>query len=436
MGQRVLPRVLVVDVNAWREDATSNTLMEIFRCWDPEKLALVYTSSELPNTTACRSFFQIGENQVLKSVFKPWQKVGIPVMNTPTYNDADAQAERLLRARAHKTRSKWMRLAREFVWKLGHWKSSELLAFINVFQPDVLFIPIFPYAYMGRIQKWIIRKTHKPIVCYLADDNYSYDSCQGFYDYVLRSWNRKYVRNLATRSSQMFVIVDKEKEDTDRRFGTDSVILTKSIDFTDLSYLEKLPNNPLKFVYTGSLLIGRSGTICKVADAINELNSEYGETLSELFVYSQTSLTEDVLSHLNVGASHFCGCVSHQVIQTILKDADVVVFAEALHGKEANVAKLSFSTKITDYLANGKCILAIGKEDIAPIDYFRRNNAALLAYSEAGIKQRIREIINDPSIINKYGRNAFSCALRNHEKKAMNERFISTMCKATKPNSL
>ena len=104
MGQRVLPRVLVVDVNAWREDATSNTLMEIFRCWDPEKLALVYTSSELPNTTACRSFFQIGENQVLKSVFKPWQKVGIPVMNTPTYNDADAQAERLLRARAHKTR--------------------------------------------------------------------------------------------------------------------------------------------------------------------------------------------------------------------------------------------------------------------------------------------------------------------------------------------
>ena len=63
-------------------------------------------------------------------------------------------------------------------------------------------------------------------------------------------------------------------------------------------------------------------------------------------------------------------CKRYQEIQRILQYADVVVFAEALEGKEANIAKLSFSTKITDYISNGKCVLAIGKRYIAPIDYF------------------------------------------------------------------
>ena len=44
-----LPKVLVIDVNAWRKDAGSNTLRDIFSCWDPTKLAVVYTSSQLPD---------------------------------------------------------------------------------------------------------------------------------------------------------------------------------------------------------------------------------------------------------------------------------------------------------------------------------------------------------------------------------------------------
>ena len=431
MKENTLPRVLIVDVNAWRDDAASNTLMEIFRSWDSERLALVYTSSEMPNTTACGRYFQIGENQILRSVFKPGMKVGRMVENTPSKNDADAQAEQELRTRAHRSGRKWMRLAREVVWKLGHWKTTALDEFVREFEPDILFIPIFAYAYMGRIEKHIIKMTGKPTVCYLADDNYSYDACRDVLDYVMRTWNRKYVRSLARGCKEMFVIVDKEKEDTDRRFGTDSVILTKSIDFCGKSFEGKEISNPLKFVYTGGLIIGRGKTLSVVADAINQINNKFGENKAELYVYSQTAPTEEVLRHINNGASHFCGSVPHQEIQGILQDADVVVFAEALHGKEANIAKLSFSTKITDYLASGKCILAIGKKDIAPIEYFRMNDSALIASNEEEIATRVREIITAPEMINRYGQAAFECAMKNHEKGMVTERFINTMLRAS-----
>lgn len=116
----------------------------------------------------------------------------------------------------------------------------------------------------------------------------------------------------------------------------------------------------------------------------------------------------------------------------VQQEADVVVFAESLEGKEANAAKLSFSTKITDYISNGKCVMAIGKDYIAPIDYFQRNDSALIAHSSDEIKARVEAIVDNPMITDVYGEKAFNCAVRNHEKNMMNERFISTMLKAWK----
>ena len=425
-----LPKVLIVGINAWREDGTAHTLMDIFRCWDPERVALVYTRADLPNTDVCRRYFQISESLVLKSVLKPWMKVGREVENTPSKNNADISAEHARYASAHKKSSSLLPLLREVVWKLGHWKTPALRKFVDDFNPDIVFVPIYPTVYMGWIQKYIIKLTGKPTVCYLADDNYSYDSCNGLLSYLHRFLLRRQVGPLARGCKQMFVIVDKEKEDTDTRFGTDSVILTKSLDFTEKSYQPHFPNSPLKFVYTGSMIIGRDKTLAILADAINKINEELGVTKAELYIYSQTEPKGDIFARINSGASHFCGQISRDKVQKVQQEADVVVFAEALSGKDSNEAKLSFSTKITDYLSNGKCILAIGKEDIAPIDYFRRNDSAIIATSMNEIGKQVRMIISTPELIDEYGRKAFDCAVRNHERGMMNERFITTMIKA------
>lgn len=422
-----LPKVLVVGINAWRTDGTAHTLMDIFSCWDPKKVALVYTRADLPNTLACKRFFQISESQIIKSVLKPWMKVGRVVENTPNGNTEEITTERERYAKAHKKPSAILPLLREVVWKLGRWKTPALKQFVEDFNPDIIFVPIYPTAYMGRIQRYITKLTGKPTVCYLADDNYSYDACSNIWQYIHRFWLRKHVGPIAKNSKEMFVIVDKEKEDSDARFGTDSVILTKSIDFSGKSYTHHTPNSPLKFVYTGSLIIGRDKTLSLLADAINAVNKD--GLKAELYIYSQTTPNDEILGHINVGAAHFCGRISREEVQKVQKEADVVVFAEALSGKEANAAKLSFSTKITDYISNGKCVLAIGKDYIAPIDYFQRNDAAIIAHSAEEIRQCVKQIVDNPIVVDEYGEKAYNCAVRNHEKQMMEQRFIDTMCK-------
>ena len=188
----------------------------------------------------------------------------------------------------------------------------------------------------------------------------------------------------------------------------------------------------MKFVYTGSMVIGRDKTLALLADAINAVNEQIGEVRAEMYIYSQTEPKEEVLARINNGAAHFCGRIGREEVLKVQQEADVVVFAESLEGKEANAAKLSFSTKITDYISNGKCALAIGKDYIAPIDYFQRNDSALIAHSSDEIKARVEAIVDNPMITDVYGEKAFNCAVRNHDKNMMNERFIATMMKAWK----
>lgn len=425
-----LPKVLVVGTNPWREDGTAHTLKDIFSCWEPDRLALIYSKSELPYTDVASRFFQISENEVLHSVFRPWRCVGREVASTKDVDINLVKAERARYAKAHKKHSMVLTICRELVWMLGHWRGRALKDFLKSFDADMLFIPVYPTVYMGWIQRYVIRKTRKPFVCYLADDNYSYDSCSSLLEYFHRFWLRKNVKWLCTHCKQMYVIVEKEKEDTDSRFGTDSLILTKSIDFSKRPFNPHPLNEPIKFVYTGSLIIGRDKTLALLADIINELNARSGSARKlELNIYSKDEPVAEVMARLNNGASHHRGFIERSEVNRIQSEADVVVFAEALEGKEANIAKLSFSTKITDYLANGKCILAIGKEYIAPIDYFLRNDSAIVALDAEQIKAKLAMITDNPSIIEEYSRKAYDCAVRNHEKKMVDSRFVESMKK-------
>lgn len=425
-----LPKVLVVGINAWREDGTAHTLKNIFACWEPGKLAHIYTRADLPFTRVASRFFQISETEVLKSVFRPWRMVGREVASTEQAEDGDIAEEQNRYARAHSRHSDLLPLCRELVWLLGHWRGRRLREFVATFSPDLLFIPIYPTVYMGWLQRLVIKWTGKPFVCYLADDNYSYASCSNVLQYIHRFWLRRNVRWLSTHCRQMFVIVEKEKEETDRLFGTDSKILTKSIDFTHKPYSPHPLSHPLNFVYTGSLIIGRDKTMAQIADAVNRVNEEAGETRACLHVYSGDNPVPEVMARLNRGASTHHGFLQRSEVDRVQREADVVVFAEALEGREANIARLSFSTKITDYLANGKCVLAIGKGDIAPIDYFVRNDSAIVATSSGGIYDVVKNLCDNPPLIAAYSRKAYDCARRNHEKGAVERRFIENMCRA------
>lgn len=431
MKDQNLPRVLSISLSAWRKDSGIHTQTDLFKYWNPQKVAQIYLKADLPDTPVCSRFFQISENAIIKSVFNR-KPVGREVTNGEAQNENDLKAtneEKRLYDIAHKKKSWFFTLIREIVWACAKWKTVALDNFIKDFDADVYFIPIYPVAYAGWLQWYIIKKFPKPYVCYLADDNYSYQSCgRNLWSWIHRWLLRKIVKKLATNCTEMFTITKTEGLETDRDFGTHSIVLTKGIDYSKLTFNERTPNFPIKMVYTGNLLIGRASSLVAISKALQEINKD-GIKMT-LDIYTPTELDKHTTLLLNSN-----GCVKHppvpkEKVAKIQNDADIVVFVESLEKEHKFDARLSFSTKLTDYFASGKCIFAIGDKSIAPIQYLEEYDCAITCSDYDLVEEELRMLINNPTKITEYGKKAFNTGKMNHEESKVKSTFIETLCKA------
>ena len=422
-----MPKVLVVGINPWIDNTGINTLINFFDGWDKNSIAHIYTRAKLPNTHMCDKFFRISEPKVMKSVIKRSIKTGEEVFNS-NEEVVEASQENQIYNKKH---SSIMSLAREFVWLLGKWKTKELDKFLDEYDADVLFFPVYANVYMNRLQNYIRKRTKKPVVLYVSDDNYSYKSiAKTPLSFFTRFWLRSQEKKLFKNAEKIMVIAPKQKEEYDRLFNTDSVILTKGIDFSEIPYEEKPLNKPIKMVYTGKLIIGRWLSLAKIAEALGDINKN--ETKVELDIYTTDVLTEEQKTKLNRNGCSVKGALTLDEVQAVQKQADILVFVESLEKKFRYTARLSFSTKITDYLKNGKCIFAIGDEDIAPIDYFKRYDSAITATSYEQISEQLKKIVDNTELISQYSKKAYECGKENHNAELMNKRLVDTITQNVK----
>jgi hypothetical protein len=260
------------------------------------------------------------------------------------------------------------------------------------------------------------------VVLYSSDDNYSYTAVRHTPLPLLhRFWLRHQEKKLFKRASKVLVISPKQKEEYDALFHVNCGVLTKGIDFSQVEYQPKPLGNPIRMVYTGKLIIGRWKSLAKIAEALGEINRD--KTKMVLDIYTTDTLTEEQKIALNRNGCAVRGALALDQVQQVQKEADVLVFVESLEKKFRYTARLSFSTKITDYLKSGKCIFAVGDSQIAPIDYFSRFDSAVTATSYKEIGDKLATLVADVSLIETYSRKAFECGKMNHDKQKMQQKL-------------
>ena len=429
--KQTLPKILSISLSTWRNDSGIHTQTDLFKYWEADRVAQIYTRSDLPDTSVCNSFFRISENNIIKSVYNR-KPVGERVGNHSLASLEEQKAinkEKELYSKKTKKRS-WIKVfLREIVWFLGKWKTKELLNFINDENPDIYFIPIYPVLFMGRLQNYILKKNPKPYICYFWDDNYSYKACgKNIFSYIHRFFLRKYVKELVQGATEVFAITKMQAEEIAKTFEKDSIILTKGIDYNNLSFEKKEISFPIKMVYTGKLIIGRESSLIEISKAMKKIN--HNKVMITLDIYSPDVVNSKTMQYLNSNGCHFCGGVTNEKIGLIQKNADIVVFVESLEKEHCLAARLSFSTKLTDYFKSGKCIFAVGDERIAPIKYLTEEDAAVVVTKYEDIEKKLRGLIDNPKKIYEYARKSFDCGKRNHNENAIKQKFVNAFINA------
>ncbi|MBQ9427953.1 MAG: hypothetical protein IJU41_00260 [Clostridia bacterium] len=326
----------------------------------------------------------------------------------------DLNKYRELYGKNRKKRSYVKLLIRELIWFFGRWRSKELDAFLKDFSPQVVVFSMEGYIHLNRLCRYIIKKTGARAIGYFWDDNFTYKQLKNNIGYtVLRFFQRRSLKRLSKCTDRFWAISPKTKREADAFFGIDSVLLTKPADLPQSAPVAAaLPEPPLKIVYTGNLAIGRTATILSVSKALDRINEK--SKRMELFVYTPTALQPEEADKIG-NAVHVLSPVSIEEVAAVQQAADILLFVEDIDGPLCKKARLSFSTKITDYLKSGKCIVAIGNADTAPMEYFAQTGAAICVTETEAITSALRMIADEPALLAEYAARAYACAKENHD---------------------
>lgn len=414
------PRILVVSVNAWNSNI-GNTWPFLLDIYDSNNIACIYSRDEIPDSTSCSRYFNISENRVLKSVFNRNIKTGKEI----NIESCDVSAKDIVE---HKERYQKMRkkrrysllFARELVWKLGKWKTAELNKFIDDFKPDIVLYAMTTNIYHCKMIEYAIKRTGAKAVGYIWDDTFTYKQSDEIGYKVYRFFQRIALKRIAKMTDRFFAISDMTKKEADEFFGIDSVILTKPlyrtpvVDYSDFKA-------PIKAVYTGNLYIGRDKSLMRIIKAAEKINRDGIKIRFD--IYTNTELSEETKNQLNCDYCEVHGAVSQEEVFEIQRKSDLMLFVEDIDGPDAKVARLSFSTKITDYLSSGKCIFAVGHKETAPMQYLINNEAAVFADNDKDIEEKLNLLVNNPELLVNYANNASDIGIKNHSEENILKTF-------------
>lgn len=425
-------KILILSSTPWRNDNSfGNSFTNIFGGISDIELANIYCLSGTPDSDICCRYFQITEKMLVKNLLnrkcRPGREVFFEPVSTCQGLGAEKQEASRLMDFAKKRRWHILFWARDLIWKIGRWKSPELNRFVDDFNPDLIFLPLYYQHYMNDIGLYVKRRTGKKMVGYVSDDVYTWKqySLSPLY-WIDRFFKRIKIKSAVNLFELLYVISHRQQEEYQAIFPVPCKILYKGGYFTGDAPVKSSVGDPIKLVYTGNIYGGRWKTLAKIGEMLSIVNENV--TKAQLDIYTLTPLTNTMRRKLDDGKNIFLkGSLAASQVKVVQEAADILVHVESFERKYLLETRLSFSTKIVDYLQRARCIFAVGSRDCASIDYIEKNDAGVIAAAEKEIYEKLRMLVYTPPLVRDYGYKAYACGSKNHQNEKIKETLKSDM---------
>lgn len=220
------------------------------------------------------------------------------------------------------------------------------------------------------------------------------------------------------------------KEEYEEYFNKECHLLYKGHHFDETARIKRFESYPLNLVYMGNVGGGRWKVLAQFANEIMKINKSSQKMM--LYVYTMSPRTDEMKAKLNIdGACKLMNPIPQSETMKVMNGADILVHVEPTTLKEMYFYRLSFSTKLVDYFFNAKCVLAVGGET-ASMAYLRDNEAGIVETNPQRFGDILRQIADNPHIIEQYAENAWNCGRKNHRIEDIQERIYNDFLKLSK----
>lgn len=417
------PSVLIVSHNALSDTQNNGkTMNAFFTGWPKDKIAQLFVTLETPSIAVCKNFYRITDIEILKSVFFDSISVGCEL--TEQTLNVDGERKALHKKKSYNfVRNLFLKKVpiccsmREFCWGRQKWKTEKLKSWLDKIAPEVVFFQGSDCATIYDMVFWICDYLNIPLVLQLTDDYVSSKfTLDPFWWFNHFAYKKRFVRAVKT-AHRVIAVGEKMAAEYSRRYGGQYYVGMNCIETDSINdYIPK--NEKLRMIFAGNLGLNRWKILAELGKYCFE-----DKTLSnnvEIKIYSLNTPNKSILKQLNLGkVMQFCGALTSEQLRNVVEGADVLIHTEAFDRKNRHVTRYSISTKIPEYMARKRCILAIGPNDVASIQYIQKYDlgAVVTSLNQKSLTDCVKMLVNDPEYRINHAKHGFKRAMQYHSPK-------------------
>lgn len=405
------PRILIISINALNKAGSNGkVLSEFFSGWDKNALAQLYMYNEYPDFEVCNNFFRITDKEALMA-FKTGKVVGRKI---EAGDNCDSKEDLTPKISHRPNRNPLTCLLRDIVWNSNRWRSKKYWDWIKGFNPELVFLMAGASSFIHKIAIDVANHCDVPLVVYNTENyyfkNYNYLKGRGWSWLfpIYKAECDKMFRRLMARSE--CEIYNNEELDYlySNEFGRHGKVIYQASNLSPLSN----PNNTIPiFSYAGNLGINRHEALIEIGDALHQISPDY-----HLDVYGRA--TPDVEKQLDAAAGiKYHGLVTYQEVIEVMEKSDFMIHAESFTPFWVKDLSTAFSTKLSDILSAGKCLILYADSSLACSNYVKKNNCGCLITEQKLLKKQLVELINSSETQDLYRKNALIAAKRDMDGK-------------------
>lgn len=355
-GDAGWPRVLIVAPPPMNLLAGGGvTLHRMFSRWPASHLAQVYAENVQPDASRASAYYQSS---------RP------PASIRP----------RLLR---HAAGLALMAAGRVDATIVGGRPSRAMRAFVDRFQPDVVFLILASHALHG-VARSLARDRGIPMVTWVPDDylpGYPQSPVVGgrLGWRVMHEIMHRGARRVFAESTVHLGITEAMSREYWVRYGYDFTPIYNSVEME--AWPPRPPRDPgngLRVVYSGSIFdTAQRDALFDVRDAVRALRDRGVDARLEVFSNDWSKPHLQAALH-RPPASSLGPLVPMEEVRANLQSADVLVMPLSFDEVAKSYLRLSMPGKLAEFMASGTPILAYGPPGTVQVDFVREHDAALV----------------------------------------------------------
>lgn len=402
------PRVLVISHNPFSNmQNNGKTLEALLERVPRDNLAQIYLTRDDPDFDFCRRYYRIFDIEVLKNV------LGAPAPGCEVKQEEYQPVGEALNAEQSNKLYNFVRnlfikrvpaaiCLRNLLWGLDRWKTDRLISWLDSFSPDIVFFQSSNCTFAFDLVEWVCERYKIPMIMETTDDYVTEKlTLDPFFWIDIKRMQGRY-RRAANYARCVFAIGDKMAEEYSARFGGRYKVAMNSVpisgQMTQWNGLPDAPGRKRKILFAGNLGLNRWKVIEKIGQACELLARDPNPIDAGVEICSLVPPNKKILRRLTIpNRMKYIGALGGEQLAAARESSDLLLHVESFDRQNKFITRLSVSTKIPEYMASGRCILAVGPPDVASIEYVKKSGAGVVSSSLSAedIANTLRSILSD-----------------------------------------